>query len=384
MQRLAVLVVLAATPALAGPDRPILGGTPATAGQFPPVVALEIGGGLCSGTLIAKDWVLTAAHCVTPMEVGLPDQAAVTQNMKVFLHTLDIRNPGPSVGATDTIPDPGFDLMHPGHNDSGLVKLAMPVTDIAPTPLNFDSSKAPVGTTVTMVGYGTTVSGGGLDTSGVEYTVQQTAVPCSSLTAPPGSTLTDVNLLCFNQTDGMGKCNGDSGGPSFAMIGGKLVEVGVTSFGSPGCTMVGADTRVDAEKAFITQHVTDLYCAADADCATGHECFANGCIVQPYSPGGLGASCTGNPDCESGSCAKGPMDGMTCTTSCTPGAAHACPAGLECTMASGAASCWPAPDDSGCCDASGTGASSLLLGVGVLTLALRRRRGERWIRRSAA
>ena len=62
---------------------------------------------------------------------------------------------------------------------------------------------------------------------------------------------TDANLLCFNQTSGKGKCNGDSGGPSFATIDGTLLEVGITSFGDQNCQQFGADTRVDAEKEFI-------------------------------------------------------------------------------------------------------------------------------------
>ena len=39
----------------------IFGGTAATAGEFPAVVVLEVGGGLCTGTLVDPEWVLTAA-----------------------------------------------------------------------------------------------------------------------------------------------------------------------------------------------------------------------------------------------------------------------------------------------------------------------------------
>ena len=47
----------------------IAGGRPATDGEFPFVVALQIVSGVgtfgCTGTVISPEWVLSAAHCVT-------------------------------------------------------------------------------------------------------------------------------------------------------------------------------------------------------------------------------------------------------------------------------------------------------------------------------
>jgi len=184
----------------------------------------------------------------------------------------------------------------------------------------------------------------------------------------------NTNLLCFDQTSGKGKCNGDSGGPSFAMINGKLVEVGITSFGDQTCSMFGADTRVDAEKAFITAHVPNLYCDTDADCQADHTCFTNACIVTPFSTGGLGATCTGNTDCDSATCGTSGNDSK-CTMTCTPNAANACPTGLDCLDdGNGSGYCWP-PENGGCCDASGRGAPTSVLGIMFVGLVLRRRRG---------
>src|SRR4051812_47212670 len=55
-------------------DSPVVGGTTVKPGAWPDVVAvLTSDGGLCSGTLIGADLVLTAAHCTDaqPVEVIL-------------------------------------------------------------------------------------------------------------------------------------------------------------------------------------------------------------------------------------------------------------------------------------------------------------------------
>src|SRR6185436_6724672 len=48
-------------------EDPIVGGQTATPTDFPTVVALQHGNGnwFCTGTLVDKDWVLTAASCFT-------------------------------------------------------------------------------------------------------------------------------------------------------------------------------------------------------------------------------------------------------------------------------------------------------------------------------
>jgi uncharacterized protein (TIGR03382 family) len=362
--------LLVAAPAVAGTlNSPILGGTPATLGQYPSVVLVEVGGGLCTGTLVTKDWVLTAAHCVSPAEVGLPNQAAVTASVKVHFNTVNAaQSAGTVVLAADTIPDPMFNVANLGSYDSGLIKLKTPVTDITPVPVNFDAALAPVGIMVTMVGFGATAQGGG-GSIGVEYVVTQTSVSCS------GNAGLDKDLLCFNQTNGKGKCQGDSGGPSFAMVGGKLLEVGITSFGDNSCSQFGADTRTDAERAFILQHVPELECQTDADCPMMKECFQRKCIVTPFQPTGLGTTCTTNAECDSATCAITDQGGK-CSMGCTVGmAATTCPAGFDCLAAGAAGTCWPtATDGGGCCDASGAGAPTMLACIGLIGLVLRRRR----------
>ena len=44
-------------------NRRIVGGVKTTINDHPWQVALQINGGLCGGSIIAQNWVLTAAHC---------------------------------------------------------------------------------------------------------------------------------------------------------------------------------------------------------------------------------------------------------------------------------------------------------------------------------
>ncbi len=234
---IALAAACAALALSAAPSMAVVGGSDAAAGEYPSVAEVTFGKGfLCTGTLIAPNFVLTAGHC------GSITGAAVASPAAWPAAAIDVRigsnkpGQGELVPVSQAIVQPKY-LLNAGY-DITLLKLARNSTK-APTRVvgaAGGSLWAP-GTLEEIVGFGTTSEGG--DTPD---TLQKAKVPITTdaYCADAYDDFDANSMVCAGYPEGgTDTCQGDSGGPMFGRdAAGALKVVGATSYGE-GCARPG-------------------------------------------------------------------------------------------------------------------------------------------------
>ncbi len=234
----------------------IVGGRNANMGEYPWQVLLSQG---CGGSLIAAQWVLTAAHCVL-------ENNQIVDNFTIYLGAYDLTNLDAEVqiqNPIQVIPHPNYNATTE-NNDLALIKLASPATlnnrvaMIGLTSSDEDSSLASAGTLATVTGWGT------LSENGPSPQILQTvAVPIVANQTCNTTYLGSItnNMLCAGYAAG-GKdaCQGDSGGPLIVADGhGHWKQTGIVSFGI-GCAepdYYGVYTRVSRYIDWISAQISE-------------------------------------------------------------------------------------------------------------------------------
>jgi secreted trypsin-like serine protease len=224
----------------------IIGGTEATDGEYPFVVAIldttngatELNQQFCGGTLIAANWVLTAAHC---MEDYTTD--AAISNLRVLAGTNVLSTTASTNGTKVRV---SAVYIHESYNnitynnDIALMQLSTSLSEDTIDGLSSTVYPAfSVGTLATVAGWGTTAYPATVHTYPTD--LMEVDLPVISNTTcrdVSGYNMTD-NMLCAGYPEG-GKdsCWGDSGGPLFVQDGSNYIVIGIVSNGT-GCALAG-------------------------------------------------------------------------------------------------------------------------------------------------
>ncbi len=239
-------------------DSRVIGGHNASEGDWPFQTLVVSERGVCGGTLIAPNWVVTAAHCTTDDKTNRPIPAEA--------FTLRIGSIYPKAGgemhtARRVVTHEGF-AFATMTNDIALIELDTPsrqrVVPLEGVTLPTQAGrkvKADASPWATVIGWGRMVP----ITGGIATVLQQASLPlvdvdrCNQALSPRLQRYgpIDQRRICAGLTEGgVDSCNGDSGGPLLISDGdGGWAQVGVVSYGEPNCgapNSFGIYTRISS------------------------------------------------------------------------------------------------------------------------------------------
>jgi trypsin len=271
----------------------IIGGIQAMRGRYPYAVSLQNPqtGHFCGGSLIAKDVVLSAAHC-----------AGGNYYAVIGRYDLDDTNIGDTVSVKTEVPHPYYNPSLTD-NDFNLIFLTRETTtnNVPLVALNTEGDVPGGGDPVEVMGWGDTdPSDWGQRLSDELHSVEVNVVSnaqCSQAKGYVGwfnyqsyeGAITD-NMLCA-QDNNQDSCQGDSGGPLVikgnSQSGRDDVQVGVVSWGI-GCadsSFPGVYARVSAAYDWIRSEVCARSMAPPASfqCSdnSGGNLFDNNVVTVP-------------------------------------------------------------------------------------------------------
>ena len=217
--------------------------------------------GLCSGTVVSSNLVLTAAHCVVDAE---PGQIRDPSTFAVVTGNVEWASPERVVSAVTRIvvnPNYTFAGSFKFWGDAALLQLASPITS---PPIRLATSEVwQPGTSAVMVGWGLTTPEQVGPSAQLHYapTAVQGAEYCKSQV---GTLFHPVGELCAIDPPSYatGTCHGDSGGPLLALQPGtsEIIEIGITSFGDEDCatTSPSVFTRADFISTWASNRIQEL------------------------------------------------------------------------------------------------------------------------------
>jgi secreted trypsin-like serine protease len=246
-----------------GTQPQIVGGRPVDNGGYPFVASLgdvrhgatAYGRFFCGGSLIDRNSVLTAAHCV---------QGTPKWPLRVVVgRTVLSSGRGQTLRVARISIHPRFNGFTSLTYDAAVLTLKHPVKGIAPIRLS-GPAQNPLerpGRLATIAGWGNTIKQPPRGNNGSNYpdrmrVARVPIVPDATTKKAYGSVYVGALMIPVGK-EGKDACNGDSGGPMFAGQNGKRYQIGITSFGK-GCAARGypgvyTEVNAPAVRHFIVQ-----------------------------------------------------------------------------------------------------------------------------------